>query len=89
MVNKYARITGGADRQCMALAASLRDLGHEVAFLATASSANAEVEGVFVPTLVTHETRGSLSMSEQLRVFRDAVCLSHDVVDVARHVSAA
>jgi len=73
MVNKYARITGGADKQCMALAASLRGLGHEVAFLATASSANAEIEGAFVPTLVTHETRGTLSMPEQLRVFRDAV----------------
>jgi glycosyltransferase involved in cell wall biosynthesis len=73
MVNKYARITGGADKQCMSLATALRDEGHEVAFLAMASPENTERRGVFVPTSVTHETRDSLSARARARVLRDAV----------------
>ena len=73
MVNKYARVTGGADKQCMSLAASLRDGGHEVAFLATASPENTELHGAFVPTVVTHETRDSLTVRERTRVLGQAV----------------
>ena len=73
MINKYARITGGADKQCMSLAESLRARGHEVAFLAMASEENIEREGVFVPTFVTHETRDSLTARERATVLRHAL----------------
>ena len=73
MVNKYVRVTGGADKQCMSLARSLRDDGHEIAFLAMASAENTEADGAFVPTFVTHETRDSLSVRERAHVLRHAV----------------
>jgi len=72
MVNKYARVIGGADKQCMSLASALREEGHEVAFLAMESSANTEQRGVFVPTTVTHETRDALSVRARARVVREA-----------------
>lgn len=73
MVNKYAHVTGGADRQCMSLAKSLQSRGHDVAFLAMASPENAEDSGVFVPTSVTHETRETLSASERAAVLGKAI----------------
>jgi glycosyltransferase involved in cell wall biosynthesis len=73
MINKYARITGGADKQCMSLAELLRGRGHEVAFLAMASEENIETQGLFVPTSVTHETRDSLTARERAAVFRQAL----------------
>jgi glycosyltransferase involved in cell wall biosynthesis len=57
LVNKYARITGGADRHCLELAEGLRARGHEVAFLSTADEGNLDRSGVFVPTTVTSKTR--------------------------------
>jgi len=72
MVNKYARVIGGADKQCMSLASALREEGHEVAFLAMESPANTELLGVFVPTSVTHETRDSLPARARARVVREA-----------------
>jgi len=73
MVNKYVHVTGGADKQSMSLAESLRASGHEVVFLAMASPRNVETAGVFVPTWVTHETRDSLSARQQLRVLRNSI----------------
>lgn len=73
MVNKYAYVTGGADKQCMSLAESLRAYGHDVAFLAMASEENLETEGLFVPTSVTHETRDSLTARERADVLRQAL----------------
>jgi glycosyltransferase involved in cell wall biosynthesis len=49
IVNKYAYVTGGADRYCLALTELLRGAGHEVRWLSTASASNVEREGVFVP----------------------------------------
>jgi glycosyltransferase involved in cell wall biosynthesis len=72
MVNKYVHVTGGADRQCMSLAAALRRAGHEVAFLAMSSADDIEQEGVFVPMPVTHETRDDLAVAARVRVLRDA-----------------
>jgi len=72
MLNKYAHVTGGADKQCMSLAASLRSCGHEVAFLAMESLENIELEGVFVPMSVTHETRDALTIRERAVVLRNA-----------------
>jgi glycosyltransferase involved in cell wall biosynthesis len=73
MVNKYARMSGGADRQCLALAQALRGAGHEVLFLATASEDNLEVRGEFVPTVVTHESRDRLSARQRALVARNAI----------------
>jgi len=49
IVNKYAYVTGGADRYCLALTELLRGAGHEVRWVSTASASNTEREGVFVP----------------------------------------
>lgn len=49
IVNKYARITGGADQYCLLLTKGLRERGHEVAWLSTESSRNEESRGVFLP----------------------------------------
>ena len=73
MVNKYVYVTGGADRQCLSLARSLRVAGHEVAFLAMESPRNLETDGAFVPVVVTHETRDSLTRRERARVLRHAL----------------
>ena len=48
-MNKYAQVTGGADRYCLALTELLRGAGHEVRWLSTASESNVEREGAFVP----------------------------------------
>jgi glycosyltransferase involved in cell wall biosynthesis/GT2 family glycosyltransferase len=65
MANKYAYITGGADRQCLALAKALREQGHEVAFLSSTSPENLEDRGIFIPASVTHATRDALPPSQQ------------------------
>ena len=59
MANKYARVTGGADLNCMQLAELLRSRGHEVAMLATASPDNEFTDGEFVEASVTHASRTS------------------------------
>lgn len=73
MVNAFARVTGGTDRQALSLARGLRERGHEVRFLSTASAENLETEGAFVPLLVSHATREHLSVGEQARVLRSTV----------------
>ncbi len=60
MVNNFARVTGGADRQCFDLAAELRERGHEVLFLATEDPRNIERAGRFVSCGVTRENRDDL-----------------------------
>jgi glycosyltransferase involved in cell wall biosynthesis len=72
LVNKYAHVTGGADRHCLALAKALRELGHEVALLSTASEENVEHEGMFVPASVTHATRDTLPPPRAVGVLRRA-----------------
>ncbi len=61
LVNKFAHVTGGADRHCLELAELLRGRGHEVTFLSTASPANVESRGVFIEPSVTARTRDGLS----------------------------
>jgi glycosyltransferase involved in cell wall biosynthesis len=68
IVNKYARVTGGADRHCLELADALRKAGHSVAFLSTASPENEETQGVFLPCSVTRESRSTLRRFDQLGV---------------------
>ena len=73
MVNKYAYVTGGADRQCMSLAGALRTSGHDVAFLAMESSRNVETRGAFVPTVMTRESRDELGLRQRAHVLRNAI----------------
>ena len=72
LVNKYAHVTAGADRHCLGLTAALRARGHSVAFLSTASEANVERTGAFVPGSVTHSSREALTLREQGRVVTDS-----------------
>lgn len=73
ILNNFAYVTGGADRHCLDIAALLRERGHEVAFLSTASAQNLEDAGEFVPLLVTNATRDALSPAARIRVARAAV----------------
>jgi len=73
MVNKYARVTGGADLNCLGLAELLRRRGHDVALLSTASSQNVFSEGEFIPASVTHASREHLGASQRLEVARRAI----------------
>ena len=66
IINKFARVTGGADAYCLDVAAGMRARGHEVAFLATSDYANVESEGEFVPATVTRDDKTTLSIRQQL-----------------------
>jgi glycosyltransferase involved in cell wall biosynthesis len=68
MVNKFAYVTGGADRYCLAVTHALRERGHDVRLLSTESDANLERSGRFVPLLVDHHSRDGLSSKAQLQV---------------------
>lgn len=72
MVNKYARVTGGADQNCLAVMEELKKRGVEVAILSTSDRANLTDSGSFIKAGVTHQTRGQLRIGEQARVAADA-----------------
>jgi glycosyltransferase involved in cell wall biosynthesis len=73
IVNKFAHVTGGADKHCLDLARLLRRRGHDVAFVSTADSGNVEREGVFVPCTVSSRNRDSLGSADQLRAAAGAL----------------
>lgn len=73
IVNKYARVTGGADTHCLALAASLRGRGHDVAFLSTEDDGNVETEGAFVPRTVSSADKHTLAPRRQARAAASAL----------------
>jgi glycosyltransferase involved in cell wall biosynthesis len=73
IVNKYARVTGGADVHCLGLAEALAERGHAVAMLSTASPENLFRDGEFVDASVTHDSRERLGALQQLDVSRRAV----------------
>lgn len=73
IVNKYARVTGGADVHCLGLADVLIERGHHVAMLSTASPENLFREGEFVDATVTHASREQLGALRRLDVARRAV----------------
>jgi glycosyltransferase involved in cell wall biosynthesis len=73
LANKFAHLTGGADRHALLLAGALRERGHDVAFLSTESPLNVETEGVFVPLRVTHATRGRTDRANAIRVALESV----------------
>jgi glycosyltransferase involved in cell wall biosynthesis len=88
IVNKFARITGGADAYCLGLAAAMRARGHEVALLATSHPANSEGEGTFVPATVTRDDRATLDARSQLRVASSAFW-NHTAYDAMQRLIAA
>lgn len=67
IVNKFARITGGADQYCLRLTEHLRQRGHAVSWLSTRGTENLEWEGAFVDCTVTHSTRDRLPVRRRLR----------------------
>jgi glycosyltransferase involved in cell wall biosynthesis len=66
LVNKYIRVTGGADRHCLDLASLLQGRDHAVRFLSSTGGPSGKLGGAFVTPTVTHETRDRLSPSQQL-----------------------
>jgi glycosyltransferase involved in cell wall biosynthesis len=66
IVNKYARVTGGADQYCLLLTKGLRERGHEVAWLSTESARNEESHGVFLPWPA--EASGARDVPRETRV---------------------
>lgn len=73
MVNAYGYVTGGADRHCFALARALRERGHEVCFMVSASRQNEVDDAWTVPLLVTSSIRDSLGTRARARVLGRAV----------------
>ena len=68
LVNKYARVTGGADRHVIDLATRLVARGHRVRFLSSPPPAGFEFGGEYVDATVTHATREQLGLGETIRV---------------------
>lgn len=87
IVNKFARVTGGADAYCLGLAAAMRARGHEVALLSTSDPRNQESEGAFVPATVTRDDRATLGARSQLRVASSAFW-NHTAYDAMRRLIA-
>jgi glycosyltransferase involved in cell wall biosynthesis len=73
MVNNFSYVTGGADRHCFDLARVLKQHGHDVALLATASRDSWEGPGAFIPLTVTNSTRDNLASAQRARVASRAV----------------
>lgn len=72
IVNKFARVTGGADRYCLELTRGLRERGHDVRWLSTGHAENLETSGAFIPLRVSHATRGNLGFGRQAQVAGEA-----------------
>ena len=72
IVNKFVRVTGGADAYCLDLAAAMRARGHDVAFLSTSNPANGESQGAFVQASVTRDDRDALGARAQAHVLSSA-----------------
>jgi glycosyltransferase involved in cell wall biosynthesis len=73
LVNKFTRVTGGADLHCLWLAEELRGRGHEVRFVSTADERNLDTEGVFIPPTVTHATRDGMPLRSRPAVVANAI----------------
>lgn len=73
MVNKFASVTGGADRLCLDVTTGLRDRGHTVSWLSTRSETNVERTGAFIPATITGTTRHTARGSDAARVATRAV----------------
>ena len=95
IVNKYAHVTGGADRYCLASTELLRRAGHDVRWLSTASASNAERDGAFVsprPSRAFWNREAAAAMERELRDFGPDLLHCHKLyphLSVAPVVSAA
>jgi glycosyltransferase involved in cell wall biosynthesis len=87
LVNKFARVTGGADLHCLWLAEALRDRGHEVRFLSTADERNLDHEGVFVSPTVTHATRDGIPLRSRPAIAAKAMW-NREAADATRRILA-
>jgi glycosyltransferase involved in cell wall biosynthesis len=90
MINKYAHVTGGADRHCLELTTALRSRGHEVWLLSTRHDLNVENEGRFVPLTVSSWSRHTMNRRSRLRAGTralwnpDAFRAARDVLSTVR-----
>jgi glycosyltransferase involved in cell wall biosynthesis len=66
-VNKYASVTGGADRHAIELAGLLSARGHEVRFLAFRPPDDFPFEGEYIDARVTHDTRETIGRVEAIK----------------------
>lgn len=73
IVNKFAHVTGGADRHTLDVARLLREQGHAVQLLSTASPQNLEHDGRFIEPSVTSASRRGLSVTARASAARRAV----------------
>jgi glycosyltransferase involved in cell wall biosynthesis len=64
LLNKFSRVTGGADRHCLDLAVALNRAGHDVMWLSTMGG-ESEIPGAFVAPITTHAQREQHSWSER------------------------
>lgn len=87
LLNNFAHITGGADRNVLGLTAALRERGHEVSLLATASDLNVEREGRFVRAPVTHASRDRLGVVAKSDVAARALW-NPEAAEAMRHLIA-
>lgn len=77
IVNRFATVSGGAEKHAVSLARLLRGRGHQVRFLSTCSSDNAESDGAFVPLAGSDFWRGQPAASERAAVAAKALWNRH------------
>jgi glycosyltransferase involved in cell wall biosynthesis len=68
LVNKFAEITGGADRHCLDLARVLEERGHAVSLLASGPEPDFALDRTLVSSNVTHHDRDGLGGLKAARV---------------------
>ena len=73
LVNKYARVTGGADKHSLDLYRLLVGAGHDVRLLSTQDPMNEAVAGAFVKRTVSNANRSRLSAARRLGVLHNAL----------------
>jgi glycosyltransferase involved in cell wall biosynthesis len=73
IINKFAQVTGGADRHALDVIRLLREQGHAVQLLSTANPQNLERVGQFVEPSVTSASRYGLSVKARASAARRAL----------------
>jgi len=68
LINKYASVTGGADKHCLDLASLLEAGGHRVSLLASGPTAYSGIQCVVIPSNVTHVQRDELALPQAAKV---------------------
>lgn len=73
IVNNYAHVTGGADLHCLEITKGLRERGHQVEWLATASPENIERSGTFIERKVGTENRDEIPLLKRAGIAWQAI----------------